>query len=220
LISLGIALCAGVAACGGDSATTTTAPVETVDPLPKLPAHWHHLTSKAEGFGLGVAPRWRHGAPCLGNTKHRGKPRHKRGKPNGLDVVVLCAPDLLATVSIAVDRSAAALGVPVEEFATRAFAGVDKSRYGGTLGVGKPHPFGHLYDAVAVAGKGKLRGSGFAQDVELIVLRRAGLANFTVVVASNAAHATGAERRQAERMVRTLRDEPADGSARSSAPKP
>lgn len=235
LILLAVALCGGVVGCGGAGSTSTTVQVETVDQLPKLAKHWHRFASGAQGFALGVAPGWRHGAPCLGDSNHRAKHKHKGGKKGkgdkhkggkhkdgngtgtkdeGTGVVVLCSPDLLTTVSITVDRSAAALDVPIDEFATRAFDGLDKKRYAGTLGAAAPHYFNHLYDGVTVAGKGRVPGSGFAQNVAVIVLRRDGLANFTVVIASNAKRASGAERRQAERMVGTLRDQRAKGSAR------
>jgi hypothetical protein len=237
-----VALFATAAGCGGSDSSTTSVPPETPDPLPKLADHWRPFRSDGQGLAIGVAPGWKHGAPCFGNRgehKHGGpkserhdqakqKPKDAKQKPsNGkqqqrgeqkrakgarAEVVVLCSPNLLTTVSVTVDRSTEALDVPVEQFATRAFQSLSDERYGGSLEGGRPRQFGGRYEGVSVSGEGKIPGSGFKQKVELIVLRRESLANFTVVIAANAS-ASAAQQRQAERMVRTLRDEPVKNSA-------
>ena len=237
-----MALLATATGCGGSDSSTTSVPPETPDPLPKLADHWKPFRSDGQGLAVGVARGWKHGAPCLGNRgehKHgeakskrhdqaKQKPRNGKQKPRngkqqqrgengrtkgaGDEVVVLCSPNLLTTVSVTADRSTEALDVPVKQFATRAFQSLSDERYGGSLEGGTPRKFGGLYDGVEVSGKGKIPGSGFKQKVELIVLRRESLANFTVVIAANTS-ASAAQQRQAERMVRTLRDEPVKNSA-------
>jgi hypothetical protein len=163
-------------------------------------------------------PKGGHGKQAKnGNRQERGGQKGTRGA--GAEVVVLCSPNLLTTVSVTVDRSTEALDVPVNQFATRAFQSLSDERYGGSLEGGQPRKFGGVYEGVAVSGKGRIPGSGFKQKVKLIVLRRESLANFTVVIAANAS-ASAAQQRQAERMVRTLRDEPVENSAGNSAPLP
>jgi hypothetical protein len=207
--------CAVLAGCGSTSQTTSV-PVETADPLPKLPASWHPYRDNALGFAIGVASGWRHDSACKAAEGGQGG-RHQSKQPTA---VTFCAPDLLTTVSVAPDRGLQALEVPVDEFATRAFDALSKKRYGDSLRGGEPQPFGDLYDGAEVSGRGTIPRSGFEQEVAVIVLRREQLVNFTVVVASNARRAPKSEQLTAERMVRTLRDEPVEHGVGSSAPLP
>jgi hypothetical protein len=200
-----VAAAAALAGCGGSSPTvvsTTTVP-ETQDPLPKLPHQWKAVRARGQGVAFALPPGWVQGGACLGGTKQRGKTA---------GAIVVCSPNLLTTVSVAADRSRAALALDPQAFASRAAAALDKAEYGETLHTGPPQSFGHIYDAAAIDGRGHLRGRKFPSKVRVIVLRREELANFTVVIATNAKRSSAAQSREADQIVRTIRDQPSGRS--------
>jgi hypothetical protein len=205
--ALAVVLGTIAAGCGGELPARLAGPAETAEALPDLQAGWRPYADARLGLALGVAPRWERGNTCFPGG-------HEAREATAANVLVLCSPDLLTTVSITADRGREALELPVAAFARRAFAALSERRYRGSLEAGHVRrPSGH-YEAAAVTGRGEARGSRFRQRVTLIVLRRPGLVNYTAVIATNAERAPEREQHEAERMVRTVRDQPAAQSHR------
>ena len=161
------------------------------------------MRARGQGVAFGLPPEWVQGGACLGGTKQSEKTA---------GAIVVCSPNLLTTVSVAADRSRAALALDPQAFAGHTVAALDKAQYGGTLHTGPPQPFGHIYDAAAIDARGHLKGRKFPSNLRVIVLRREDLANFTVVIATNAKRSSGAQSREADQIVKTIRDQPSGRS--------
>lgn len=159
-------------------------PAETADPLPELPRKWARHVNPRAGFAIARPPGW--------SARDRRRSSLMR------------SPDRLAAVTISADRSEGGLALPLNEFATRV---ADALRGFRRLKTEPPRPFRARYDAVAVAGRGQAKG-GVPQRVLVVVERRAGLATYTAVVATNAKRAAGRHRDEIRRMLRSLRGRP------------
>jgi len=191
------ALVAGLAAafavalggCGSDSASDPAPrPAETFDELPPLAGWKPHVNSSA-GFAFGLPPGWE---------------ARNRGTATGVTSL-----DQLAVVTISADRTREALELPLEEFASRTLAA--RPGYERALSPNEPQGFEHPYAGVAVEAEGVAKGTGVAQRVEVVVLRRSKLVTLTAVIAVNASPAGAPSAVIAERMVATLRSRPIGG---------
>jgi hypothetical protein len=161
-------------------------PVETADPLPKLPREWRPHANRRAGFAIGVPPRW--------SVRDRRRSSLFR------------SPDRLVAVSVSVDRSEGGLALPVDEFAARvADALPDLKR----LEVDKPRPFHARYEAAGVSATGTAAKGDVRQKLLVVVERREGFATYTVVVARNAKRGAKEYRDELRRMLRSLRGRPA-----------
>lgn len=197
----GLALLA-IAGCGGDDdgPEGSNGPeqepekVERPEQVKGLPAGWELERNSAQGFSLGAPPGWREGGDCLGGGAAPGA------------VTILCSPDRLVTLSVQADRTDEALELDPGEFASRTMTGLADSYDG--LEPGKPRPFKARYEGASVAGEGRAVGSRVEQDVQVVVLRRDGVANFTAVIAANAEKPTGPAVELAEKALETLRSQP------------
>jgi hypothetical protein len=189
-----------LAGCGGskdDVASESTAAAsepapartETVDAPASLPASWTREVNRRGGFSFGVPRGWK--------AERRGP------------VSLVRSFDRLVAISIAADRSAGGLELAPGSYARRAAAAL--RGYRGAPEVGRPRGFAHpRYDASQVRGEATARG-GVDQRIAAVVLRRRGLATFTAVIAANAKRVSGADRRLAAQLVRSLRGRPARG---------
>jgi hypothetical protein len=178
-------------------------PAERSERVPKLPPAWTEARNEDQGFALGVPPWWRLGRDCLPHGRTPGA------------TTVLCSPDRLVTLSVSADRSDEALELAPGAFAVRATERLGEERYPRGLEAGRPRPFGTHYNGVVLRAQGKA-AAGVEQDVSVVVLRRAGIANFTAVIAANAGKRTGPAVRLAERALRTLRSQPPRAGPRAA----
>ena len=192
-----------LAGCGGDGEDAETSegqtpPVKVVEEEPEsvrgLPPGWTVERNRAQGFSLGAPPGWRSGGDCLNGGAAPGA------------VTILCSPDKLVTLSANADRTDDALELDPAEFATRTMEGLADSYDG--LDASKPKPFKGHYDGASVEGSGKAVGTGVNQDVEVVILRREGVANFTAVIAANNDKPTGPAVKLANEALETLRSQP------------
>lgn len=178
-------------ACGSDSEphTETSRPIERLDSLPRLPAGWGVHVNPSGGFAFALPPGW-------------------QARDSGTYTVVRSF-DRLVAVSVGADRTREALTLPLGEFATRTLLALQG--FEGELDPSEPRQLPHRYDAVAVEAEGTAERSGVAQRVQLVVMRRGGLATITVAIAANAIPAATPSELIAERMVETLRSRPVGG---------
>ncbi|GEM_PF-4373105 len=184
-----LALAAALAGCGGSSpASTVSTTTTTVPQRPApVPAGWERRIDIVEGYSMAVPPGWR--------AERRGT------------TTLVRSPDHLVAVSIAADRTADALGVPVRAFATQTLAALPG--YAGTINPSPPRPLGGTpLDAVVTDATAVRASDGIRVDLTLVVLRRPAYVNYTAVVAANAGRTPPGERAAALRMLRTLRDYP------------
>lgn len=175
------------AGCGEKEEPKRATPVpvaeETADPLPTLPKSWQPYISGAAGFAIGLPRGW---------------------KPSGNeDGATIRSFDKLVVMTISPDRSADGLTVAVDEYAERAARALPG--YRDQIVPSMARPFGRNYEAVEVGATATASATGVKQDLSLIVLRREGVATFTVVIAANAKPKAEDSRELAERMVETLR---------------
>jgi len=198
---LAVVACLALAGCGGDEGegdapeeTTTTQKAEKPESVRGLPPGWTVERNRPQGFSIGAPPGWRSGGDCL------------KGGAEVPSVTILCSPDKLVTLSVSADRTDEALEVDPAEFAARTLTGLADSYDG--LKPGKVKPFKGHYDGATVSGTGEAVGTGVHQDVNVVVLRRDGVANFTAVIAANADQPTGPAVELADESVETLRSQP------------
>jgi hypothetical protein len=178
-------------------------PPERSERVPKLPSAWTEAGNEEQGFALGVPPGWKRGRDCLPHGRRPGA------------TTVLCSPDKLVTLSVSADRSDEALELAPGAFAVRATKRLGEERYPRGLEAGRPRRFGTHYNGVVVRAQGKA-ATGVEQDVSVVVLRRAGIANFTAVIAANAGKPTGPAVGLAERGLRSLRSQPPRAGPRAA----
>ena len=172
-----------------DSPEPGQRPVESVDLLAPLPPGWKAHVNSDGGFAFALPPGW--------DAQNRGSSTLVRSY------------DQLAVVSISADRTREALELPLEAFATRALAA--RPGYEEALRPSEPRELQHRYASVVVEAQGTAKGSGVAQQVELVVLRRSKLVTLTVVIAVNASPEGEPSELIAERIVETLRSRPTGG---------
>jgi hypothetical protein len=167
-------------------------PKETVHHVPKLPDGWRPYINRAGGFGLGLPRGW--------------KASDRRSD------ALIRSFDRLVAVSIVPDRGDEALEVPVEDFATRAAAALPGFEQ--AVRPSRTHQFEHRYGGAQVRAEATAKQSGVEQTLRVIVLRRGGLATFTIVIASNSKPAAEPSEQLAGRVVETLRSRPPSGGGR------
>jgi hypothetical protein len=158
-------------------------PRETVDKLAKLPESWRPYVDRRGGFALGLPRGW--------------KARAVDG-PNAL----IRSFDHLVAISIAPDRSPAALEVPIEEFAARTAEALPGLR--GELRRVRTRRYRHRYDGTEIRARATSK-EGIDQLLSVIVLRRDSVATLTAVIAANAKPGAQPSLRLARRAVATLR---------------
>ncbi len=183
--AVGLSLIAG---CGDDDETTTTTsrPVETAHELPELPPGWVEYVNRDGGYAVGVPPGW--------FAKRRGARTE------------LLSPEQLASVVISIDRTDEVLDVPLDQLASATISS-------GSLGLtevesSQPKPFKHRYDAYAVKATGFSDEANVEERLLLAVVRREGIATFTVLAAVNAENHPRFYEDEIERIISSLRSRP------------
>lgn len=189
LLVLCLLAAALLGACGSDDpepAPRAGRTVETAHELPKLPRGWTPYANAAAGFALGRPPGW---------------------AVQGEGIVArLTAPDELVAMTLSADRTSEALALEPGDYATQTLAALEG--YERPLEPSAARPFPHRYEAAQTHASGVAAGSGVRQDVRVVVIRRAGLATVTAVMAANAKRAPAAEVADALQALRTLRTRP------------
>lgn len=181
-----VALSPLIAGCGDWGTTTTSLPVETIEKSPDLPKGWTEHANKAVGFTIGVPPGW-------------------SVEDHGVRTELL-SPEHLAAVSVTVDRTDEVLDVPLEELASATVsAGVPGLRQ---VKPGEPRPFEHRYDAVLLGATGVGGDKNVHERLQLAVLRREGIATFTVLAAENAKNHPHFYDKQIKQIIRSVRSRP------------
>jgi hypothetical protein len=184
--------CLALAACGSeDEDAEPAAPVvdrkeETRQGLPKLPQGFEPYRSRHNGLEFGRPPGWK--------ATRRG------------DATLLIAPDKLVVMSLAADRSDAAVAAETERLALDTFVALEG--YRGKLKPSKPRKFGHPYEAYQVRGDARSKKTGVPQRLRVIVLERHGRTVVTAVIAENSKEKASDEVKQAYQALRTLRTRP------------
>lgn len=192
IVVLWVAAAALLGGCGGDAADPAPSGpperrVETADPLPELPRGWHPHVNRGAGFALGRPPGW--------SARDRGIATR------------LVAPDRLVAVTVAADRTSAAVGLAPAELARATIAALPG--YEEPLEAAPARPFRHRYRAAEARASGVAAASGVRQDVRVVAINRGGIAALTAVIAANAERpAARPEQAQALRALRTLRTRP------------
>ncbi len=180
-------LLAAGAGCGEREEPQRETPVpvaeETTDPLPTLPKSFSPYVNGRAGFAIGLPRGWKASGDATGST--------------------IRSFDKLVVVSISPDRSQDGLAVPVAEYAQRAARALPG--YRNEIEPSAARPFGRNYEAVEVGATATASRTGVQQDLTVIVLRRAGAATFTVVIAANAKPSAEESRELAEQAAATLR---------------
>jgi hypothetical protein len=190
--SFGILACL-VAACstgcggGGDDPTTTTRGPETSDPPADLPRRWNTEVNRAAGFSIGVPPGW---------FERRG---------GGLATLIY-SPDRRVAVSISADRTDESLDQPLDVL-VRAIATSLRGQSFEWVRAGKTKPLPHRYEAVTLSATARSR-RGVSERLQVIGVRRDGLADYTLLVARRATVPRRLYRLDVERMIRSLRGRP------------
>lgn len=179
----------------GDSADEDGQPApraaETPHSVPDLPRGWETHVNLPGGFALGLPPGWR--------ARDRGTTTEIRSF------------DGLVVLTIAADRTGEALELDPAEAASRTLGSLPG--FAEPIEPGASRRFEHRYDAHAVRGSGRARGS-VDQELKVVVLRRDDLVTITVLVAANADRRARPARRIADRAIRTLRTRPPSTAAR------
>ncbi len=210
---LAILLALGLAACGEKDETTTAGSTDTgttttgtgeetngaeppaVKPA-EIPDDWERVVNEEAGFSFGMPPGWT-----------------ERSTPGGQGSIVT-SPDELVAVTITADRTEGALGLPLDEFATRTAEALGSDVVGRDrfkdLFVTRAVPFKGDYEAAAVRASGKSVRTGTEELIFVVVLRSPDAA-FVVVSRENAEQPSDeATRDDVKAIIRSLRSEPAD----------
>jgi hypothetical protein len=180
------------AGCGGDETTSQPPPPEVAQKVPKLSKGWRVHRDRSIGYAIGIPPGW----------------QVTRSRTAGANAALIRSPDHLLAVTLVATRDPEALGIPLEQFATSALAGLPG--FETRLKPGKPRAFaGTPLDAIEAVANGTTKARGIKERATLLVLRRDSIVNYTVAVVENARRPYSAkDRAVALRMVRTLRDQP------------
>jgi hypothetical protein len=183
------AVLAGCGDSGDDETTTTTPPAppprETIDHVPKLPGSWHKYVNERGGFALGLPRGWK--------------------ASSNAGTALVRSFDRLVAISIAPDRRREALDDPLDEVADVTAAALTGFR--GELERKSVRDCEHRYECAEVRARGTAKG-GVEQRLQVIVLRRDGVAQLTAVIAANAKKSANASLHLAKRVVATLRTRP------------
>lgn len=181
-----VAVVAGTG-CGEKEEPDRVAPVpvagETTDQLPKLPKSWRPYLNREAGFAIGLPRGWKPSGDAEGST--------------------IRSFDKLVVLTISPDRSPNGLAVGVDEYAERAARALPG--YRDEIEPSMARPFGRNYEAVEVRATATASATGVDQDISVIVLRREGVATFTIVIAANAKPSAEESRELAVRVAETLR---------------
>jgi hypothetical protein len=181
--ALAAALLAGCGG-GGGSAAPPDRPPETVDPAAKPPPGWTTTTNSLAGFTIAVPHGWQPAA---------------RGV-----ATLLTSPDRAVTVAVTADRTDEALAAPAEAVAR----GTILDLPGFTeLKVFRAVPFHGRYPGAEADGNGLRTANGLRQRFRSLLLRRDGVAQFSVLISANGkSHSPFAE--QADAIARSIRGRP------------
>lgn len=186
-----LAVLAGAAAllagCGGTSGGPAPAPAstETAQRPARVPQGWTRELNRDHGFSIALPPGWK---PAPGRA-----------------VVLYRSPDRLVALSLSVDRTEEAFTSPPAEFARQALSAL--RGYRGPLLPGPPRRVaGTPLNGIAIDSAG-VTSVGVHEDLELAVLRRDHLVNYTAVIAANT-KAPPTEPALARRVLTTVRDLP------------
>ena len=174
-------------ACGSSGVTTPKTVAESAQQPATPPAGWRTMLNHLHGFSIAVPPGW--------SVEESG------------DAVLIRSPDHLVAVSLSVDRTPQAFSSPPAAFARQAIQalpGYDNPLRPGPLRAISGTPL----RAIETSSSGVASAGSVRQDIELAVLRRDHLVNYTAVIAANAGSAPAAERALASRMLTTIRNLP------------
>jgi hypothetical protein len=176
-----------IAGCGSAGVTPPPTVAEIAQQPAKPPPRWRVKLDHAHGFSIAVPPGW-------------------AVVDNG-GAVLFRSPDHLVAVSLSVDRTPAAFAGPPAEFARQTLAALPG--YESPLRPGPPRRItGTPLKAIAVGSSGVASAGGVRQNVEVAVLRRDGLVNYTAVTAANSKATPAVDSAQANRILKTIRDLP------------
>jgi hypothetical protein len=181
-----------LAGCGGgEEPAPEPRPVESIHPVPDLPAGWRPYANAAGGYAFGLPRGW--------TTREHGP------------VTDVRSFDRLAAITINADRTNEALAIAPDAFAPRALASAPGFRR--PLEPGDPRSVDHRYEAARVSAGGASAETGIDLDASMTVLRRDELAVLTALIVSRASPKAAPSRRLAERVVETLRTRPVGTAA-------
>jgi hypothetical protein len=111
-------------------------------------------------------------------------------------------------ISVTGDRTADALELPLDEYATQVAEGLASQGFE-QLEVGEPQERRSAYDAAAVAATATPEGGGAPQKLEVVIIRRPDLAAYPALIAS-VARAPAKLLAQARASVASLRGRPVE----------
>jgi hypothetical protein len=185
-IAVAIAMLA-LPGCGGDDSEPMPRPQETLDRPAPLPPGWRTAVDRAAGFSIGVPQGWA--------VKQRGSR------------TVVRSPDGLAAVSVAADRTDEALELPLRRYAVQAANALGDEGFE-ALRVGDPERLEGRYEGAVVKARGTQGKTDVDQRIEVIVLRRRGIAVYAILVALSAAQDPELHSPELESIVRSLRGRP------------
>jgi hypothetical protein len=186
LVSLALPACGSEEEDAEPIAPVVDRKEETRQGLPKLPRGFEAYRSRYNGLAFGRPPGWK--------ATRRGR------------ATLLIAPDELVVMSLAADRSDAAVATDTERLAVDTFAALEG--YRGKLKPSEAHKFAHRYEAHQVRGDARSKRTGVPQRLRVIVLEREGRTVVTAVIAENSKEKAPDEVRQAYQALRTLRTGP------------
>jgi hypothetical protein len=186
LVSLALPACGSEEEDAEPIAPVVDRKEETRQALPKLPRGFEAYRSRYNGLAFGRPPGWK--------ATRRGR------------ATLLIAPDKLVAMSLAADRSDAAVATDTERLAVDTFAALEG--YRGKLEPSEPRKFAHRYEAHQVRGDARSTRTGVAQRLRVIVLEREGRTVVTALIAENSKEKAPDEVRQAYQALRTLRTGP------------
>ena len=190
-----LAVAALLGGCGDDSDDEPAAParaVESADSVPDLPRGWEVHSNSFGGFAFGLPPGWK--------ARDRGTTTEIRSF------------DGLVVLAIAADRTNEALAIDPAESASRTLASLEALEDTGESA--EARNLDHRYDAYEASGEGRSTRNGVEQDLTVLVLRRDGAVNITVLIAANADKRAKPARRFADRVVGTMRTQPPNPGVR------
>ena len=172
---------------GGDDAPVDAPAAETVDPIPDLPRRWTKAVNPAGGFAIGVPPGWSEGREGAKTT--------------------LRSPGGSVVVAITADRSDEALEQDLDAYALGIAERLEPAAEQRPL---RPLPESGDPDYETAGALVIDAGSseGGAKRLDVIVVRRRGLAAYPLLIASDAAVKPAELNPLAARLVRSLRGRP------------
>lgn len=169
--------------CGGDGddGGAPDPKDEPTDAAAKPPAGFHTVTNKVSGFTVSVPNTW--------SDKNQG-PR-----------TTLNAPDKLAAVSIAADRSENGRNFTAKKYASGTLASLPSFKTDRTVKTIAGSP----YENAFVTGSGKVGGEKDPQDVQAVIFRRPGKVTYGLLIFTNATHKSPANAKAIDRVLASFR---------------